>query len=241
MAFQASTSALRRIRPRITQWESVTGRRIPPSLLRQWLEAELSVEAGRAERSRALDIQQQGVDLQEERLGLLGEQLEAERGAAKVSGVAELATGGLLLGKEFGLFKGAQSLLAGGTTAAGAAGAGKAVTAGVGTFPWAGGILPGGTTAAGAGVGGTTAAAGGTAAPTAGAGLLSLAAPAAIGAGAGFLGKLLTGAGRPGHMGGERITSAGIGALGGAGAGFLVGGPIGAIIGGIVGLISGGK
>lgn len=193
MAFQASTSALRRIRPRITQWESVTGRRIPPSLLRQWLEAELSVEAGRAERSRALDIQQQGVDLQEERLGLLGEQLEAERGAAKVSGVAELATGGLLLGKEFGVFKGAQGLLGLGGAKAGV-GAGKAVTAGVGTFPWAGGILPGGTTAAGAGAvaptattTATTAGAGG----VGGAGLLSTALPVAATIAGTYLGRKL--------------------------------------------------
>lgn len=52
---------------------------------------------------------------------------------------------------------------------------------------------------------------------------------------AGTAGKMLTGYGTPGHMGGERNTAAAIGVAGGAAAGAAVAGPVGAIVGGVVG------
>lgn len=98
-----------------------------------------------------------------------------------------------------------------------------------------GGAVAGGE-AAGAGAGAGTPA-------------LSYAAPAVAGYVAGQIGRGITGYGKPGHMGGERYTSAAIGGVGGAAAGAYIGTAIfpgigtavGAIIGGIVGLVSGGK
>lgn len=234
MAFQASTSALRRIRPRIAQWESVTGRRIPPSLLRQWLEAELSVEAGRAIQSRALDIQQ---EFGERRLELLEEQIESEAGAAKIAGIGELAIGGATLAPAIG--KGLKTIgtqlgITGGATAAGAT-----------TLP---AIIPGGAAIDPLLLNMPSAVGGGTAAPTAGTGLgagfQSLALPAAAGFVGGKLGEEL---GRQQFWqeitpwGGAKTERKIGGVLGGAAAGFMVGGPIGAVIGGIVGFVGGTK
>ncbi len=233
MAFQTSTNAWRRIRPRITQWESVTGRKVPPSLIRQWLEAELSVEAGKAIQSRALDIQQEGLELQRE-------QIESAAGAAKIAGIGELAVGGAALAPAIG--KGLKTIgtqlgITGGATAAGAATLPVTIPGGAVVDP----LLLNLPTPA---ISATTAGAATTTATTTAGTALTLPTAigaGAIGAGAGFLGRLITGAGEEGHRGGERITSAGIGAGGGALGGFLVGGPIGAVIGGIVGLVSGGK
>ena len=63
MARAISTGALSRIRARIQQWESVTGRQITPAIVQGWIQAELTAEAGKAVQNRQLDIQAEQVDI----------------------------------------------------------------------------------------------------------------------------------------------------------------------------------
>jgi hypothetical protein len=100
MAYQYNSDVWSRIRPKIQQWESVSGRRVTPSVLRDWIDAELNVEAGKANQARGLDIQQGYLDLNKEKLS-------QEQSAATISGIKDLATGGMglySLGKEAGLW-----------------------------------------------------------------------------------------------------------------------------------------
>ena len=111
-----------------------------------------------------------------------------------------------------------------------------------------GGTVAGAETGAVAG-GGVAAAEGGagSGAAAAGAGKAGLTVGGALGSAAGGyaagqVGKMITGFGQEGHMGGEQYTSAAIGGLGGVGVAALIGtGPVGWAIGGIVGLVSGGS
>ena len=74
-----------RVKPRISQWEATTGRRITPTMLDSLIRGQLEAEAGKAQQSRALDIQQQGIDNQKE------QQKKADK-AAKVKGITDLAS-----------------------------------------------------------------------------------------------------------------------------------------------------
>jgi hypothetical protein len=267
MAYNYNSDIWSRIRPKIQQWESVTGRTVPPSMLRSFMEAELNTEAGRADKARALDIQESS---RKDWADVANKRTELEAKANTVSGIGQLITGGIGaygLGKEAGLWGGSKAvgLSPSATTAYNAFKAMPSTITGSGATTMgasapATGLatgaqlqLPGATapsltgvptltalpeaTATGAELASTTPAVagsiGGSIAPI---GLAS----GALGVGAGMLGKAITGYGKEGHMGGERYTSAGIGAVGGAAAGFAVGGPIGAIIGGITGLVGGG-
>ncbi len=237
MAYAYNSNIWGRIRPKIQQWESVTGRKIPPSILREWIDAELDVEAKQAQQSRYLDIQAGYLDLAKEKAS-------QEESAYKMSGIGQLVQGGAGLyglGKEVGLWGGAKTVASGAQTllqgTTGLATGAQSILPTASTIGTSFGAVPAMTEAIPA----TT----GAIAPTPGLGLSSLALPAlaagAIGLGGGLLGKAITGYGKEGHMGGERYTSMGIGAGTGALGGFLVGGPVGAIIGGIVGLFGGGK
>ena len=245
MSYNYNSDIWSRIRPKIQQWESVTGRTVPPSMLRSFMEAELNTEANRADKIRALDIQESS---RKDLADVANRRLDMESKANAVSGIADLATGGLgaySLGKEAGLW-GAKTPTAGmGATTMGTAGntlMSGAQTQLAPTTAWntpglAASVMPEATT--GAELATTTSA------PAVSSSISGSLAPiglasTALGVGAGMLGKAITGYGREGHMGGERYTSAGIGAAGGAAAGFAVGGPIGAIIGGVTGLVGGG-
>ncbi len=106
MAYQYNSNIWSRIRPKIQQWESVSGRRVSPSVLREWIDAELGNEARTATASRGLDIQQQQVDINKEKM-------ENEAKAAPISGIANLATTGIGmygLGKEAGLWGGTKAI-----------------------------------------------------------------------------------------------------------------------------------
>jgi hypothetical protein len=228
------------------------GKKIPISLAQSYLSAELGAKAREA---RVGDIQtkdiasrekiaaeelalrediaekQYGISEKElalgkKRLGLLEEQGIREARAAKTAGLLDIAKTGIMYeiaAKQSGL----PSLVGG--------------VKGI-----AKGLLPETTAAApvvGEGVGAVTApteAVTGaeitTAAPST---LTSVGYGAGAGAIAGYIGKALTKAGRPGHMGGERLTGGTIGGLGGAIAGFAYGGPVGALVGGIFGAFSG--
>lgn len=240
-----STDVWRRIRPKIQQWESVTGRKASSTQLQAWIEAELSVEAGRATQERALDIQEAAVEsrtaFQKEQIALGKEQRESAERAATLTGVAQIVqTGAYAYDK--GIFGKAYS----GAKAIGrAVGVGKAATVAPGAISGvSGGVVSEGILLGeGAGVLAGTGTAAGTEAILAGgevvsggtaAGGVSVAGTAAVGIGS-YIGAEL----------GEEVADifdvdeeAGAivgGIAGGAATGFAVGGPIGGVIGGIAG------
>lgn len=61
MAYAYDASLLDRIKPRISQWEATTGRRISPSMLDALIKGQLDAEAGKATQERALDLQERGL------------------------------------------------------------------------------------------------------------------------------------------------------------------------------------
>lgn len=264
MAYQYNSSVWGRIRPKIQQWESVSGRRVSPGVLREWIDAELSQEANKANASRGLDIQQGQLDLNREKA-------KNEASAAKYSGVGQLATTGMGLyglGKEAGLWGGASATTPGATTtgmtglsasgSVGGIGATAPTIAGGGaqaqlTTP-AISTLANGTTAA-EGTIGTGATASGTGTGIGGLGLgAGLGAVGLAGAAGGMLGSKLSendlvqkttpwGGEKTERMAGSVGVGMGAGALVGSQIGSI-GGPwgagIGAVVGGIVGAVGGG-
>src|SRR3990167_6233292 len=61
MAYAYDASLLDRIKPRISQWEATTGRRISPSMLDALIKGQLDAEAGKATQERALDLKERGL------------------------------------------------------------------------------------------------------------------------------------------------------------------------------------
>lgn len=80
MAFAYDSSLIQRIRPRIAQWESTTGRRIAPTMLDSLIREQLDMESKRATSERAYDLQDKQL------ANTLDQQKKADR-AAKVSGI----------------------------------------------------------------------------------------------------------------------------------------------------------
>ena len=76
MAYGYATSAWGRVKGRVRQWESTHGRKVPPSVLREWLNAELEAEAGKAQESRRMDI---GESYNKDVLDLKRQELESGR------------------------------------------------------------------------------------------------------------------------------------------------------------------
>ena len=76
MAYGYSTSAWGRVKGRVRQWESTHGRKVPPSILREWFNAELESEAGKAQESRRMDI---GESYNKDVLDLKRQELESGR------------------------------------------------------------------------------------------------------------------------------------------------------------------
>lgn len=195
-----------RIRPKIQQWESVTGRRIDPSAIRSLADAEFDTQKKTANASKYLDIEQQRVDL-------VKKQAEDAAKGNTYKGVSELATTGIGLyglGKEAGLW--------GGAKATGLVGAAGTNSLSIGGF--SGGIGATSPTIMGSG-----AAMGAQAQLPAGSGLLATAPIAdtssvVAGGSGGAIGGSTTGTGLGSAMGG----------LGAVGAGAAIGSTLGRVL-----------
>lgn len=57
MAYAYDAGLIDRIKPRISQWEATTGRKISPSMLDALIKGQLSAEVDKASQTRALDLQ----------------------------------------------------------------------------------------------------------------------------------------------------------------------------------------
>lgn len=104
MATEYDSGIWSRIRPKIQQWESITGRKADASIIRGLADAEFSAAADKATASRSLDIEQQ-------RVNLAKKQAEDAAKGNTYKGISELATSGMGLyglGKEAGLWGGAK-------------------------------------------------------------------------------------------------------------------------------------
>ena len=128
-------SLISRIQPRIKQWEATTGRRIAPTVLDSLIKEQMEAEVGKAQQSRALDLQEQQFQNQKE-------QQDKASKAATVKGAFDMASTAGMLGLTYKSVtkpsamsemiayqkskdaleaaKGAQTALAGGAPAAGA-------------------------------------------------------------------------------------------------------------------------
>lgn len=246
------TRAWQRVRPRIQQWESVTGRRISPATLRSWVEAELEADMASAQGARSLDIQEENVQGQlaigQEQLAISQGRLDwdRERGTAQLAmdreaiakaastarmqGIGQLAVGGAMLAQT-GIGKAAIGAVGGLLGIGGGAAAPTAYAA----------SATGAVAGLGAGTG-TLAAAPVSAGPAAaGAGTMAFLAPAAGGVAGGMAGRALeeTSFGEITPWGGETISGAAGGAAAGAAIGSIVPG-IGTLVGGVIGAITGG-
>lgn len=86
----------RKIMRQLRQREATTGRRVPQSYIEALIRQELEVSASRATQNRALEIQKETSDKRlAEESRQFNEQLALNRSAAKVGGIADLATAGL--------------------------------------------------------------------------------------------------------------------------------------------------
>lgn len=247
----ATTDSLRR---GIRQFQTTTGRRITPEALQALLAAELDVQASRSADNRALELRELAI---EEDIKLGRERLDAEKNAAKMGGITQLAgtavQGGMLLkgtsvGKAIGggIKSGAQKLgsaigfgspAVSGTTQLATMGAGGTGTAAFAYNPAVASLQAGapavGPAAASAPGAVSANTASGSAAGTVGGTVL----PATAGASAGRLGGDLLFQGDStakdvGTIGGGAAVGAYLGAPGGP-----VGMAIGAVIGAAVGVV----
>lgn len=231
-----SEASLDRIMRKYRQRVATTGIE-DPAYLRQLYEAELSVATQKGLAAQSLVLEEERFKESQRQFeinkDITEKTLEQQEEAAKLTGAVQIGStaiqaGMLLKDTEIGskALAGASSLIPSIGEAAPTITTSSAIpsaVSGVAPVPETVGITTATETAPLLGLGSTV-------------GL-----PALAGFGAGQLGKSITKAGQPGHMGGERLTSGAIGAAGGAMLGFSVGGPLGAVVGGIAGAISGGS
>ena len=255
--YELGSTVSDKIRKKMMQYEAVTGRAVPPDVIRAMMEGEISAMAQGARAERALDVQQGYLDLAEE-----AQKKQAQ--AATIGGIGELAVGGSqiyrnLFPKGFTkqAIQGASGITGGATgigqtglsalpsfsTAAkgsvlGEFGYPNAISSGAGSFGPSGvpALTSGASLAPEAGIM-ATGVEGAAPALTAGGALGALGAGAAGGLAGGWLGQQksfqeIT------PWGGEKTEKKLGGTLGGAAAGFAVGGPVGGVIGAIAGFAS---
>ena len=91
MTYAYDASLISRIQPRIKQWEATTGRRIAPTVLDSLIKEQMEAEVGKAQQSRALDLQEQQFQNQKE-------QQDKASKAATVKGAFDMATTAGMLG-----------------------------------------------------------------------------------------------------------------------------------------------
>ena len=252
MAYAYDASLLDRIKPRISQWEATTGRRISPSMLDALIKGQLDAEAGKATQERALDLQERGLADAKDAAnkaskaattkGYVDTASTAGMGYLTYKAVTKPSAMSELIAYQKGLqppgagsvpaavttpaIAGAQTTLAGGTTATGA----QAVPTAFGTGEFA---------AYDAAVAEGAAEGVGTASTTAGSGVVGAVspyvAPAAIALSGRPVGKMIANALGTHEKTTQDVTEA----AAYAGAGFMIAGPVGAVVGGIIGGIKG--
>ena len=84
MPYAYDASLIDRVKPRISQWEATTGRRIHPTVLDSLIREQLRMEGERATKERAYDLEKQKMDKEEK--------------AAKTKGIIDVASTGIQAG-----------------------------------------------------------------------------------------------------------------------------------------------